>query len=63
MKFTRCRSAGSLRLPTLEAVRRADGEILGRITERGRGEGLESILIVKKGSGVTSMRCSNAASG
>jgi phosphonate transport system substrate-binding protein len=53
MKFDQVQVGWFSALPTLEAVRRADGEVLGRIVQPG-GEGVyESVLIVKKGSGIT----------
>jgi len=39
--------------PALEAVRRADAEVLGRVVDAGGEATYESVLIVKKGSGIT----------
>jgi phosphonate transport system substrate-binding protein len=53
MRFRQVQVGWFSALPTLEAVRRADGEVLGRVIDAG-GEGVyESVLIVRKGSGVT----------
>ncbi|HEY9216769.1 MAG TPA: phosphate/phosphite/phosphonate ABC transporter substrate-binding protein [Phenylobacterium sp.] len=40
-------------LPALEAVRRSNGEVLGRVVDSGGVDSYQSVLIVKKGSGVT----------
>jgi phosphonate transport system substrate-binding protein len=40
-------------LPALEATRRANGKVIGRITDMQGRTGYESVLIVKKGSGIT----------
>ena len=53
MKFNQVQVAWFSALPALEAVRRADGEVLGRITDEGGQKDYSSILIVKKGSGIT----------
>lgn len=39
--------------PALEAVRRADAEVLGRVIDSGGSDSYTSVLIVKKGSGIT----------
>jgi phosphonate transport system substrate-binding protein len=39
--------------PALEAVKRADAEVLGRVVDAGGEATYESVLIVKKGSGIT----------
>lgn len=39
--------------PALEATRRSQGEVVGRIVDAGGSESYKSVLIVKKGSGVT----------
>lgn len=53
MRFKQVQVGWFSALPTLEAVRRADGEVLGRVVDAG-GEGVyESVLITRKGSGVT----------
>jgi phosphonate transport system substrate-binding protein len=53
MRFNQVQMGWFSALPTLEAVRRADGEVLGRITEEGGESSYASVLIVKKGSGIT----------
>jgi phosphonate transport system substrate-binding protein len=53
MRFNQVQVGWFSALPTLEATRRADGEILGRITDEGGASDYESVLIVKKGSGLT----------
>ncbi len=40
-------------LPALEATRRANGKVIGRIVDMRGRTGYESVLIVKKGSGIT----------
>jgi phosphonate transport system substrate-binding protein len=53
MRFNQTQVGWFSALPALEAVKRADAEVLGRIVDKG-GEGVyESVLIVKKGSGIT----------
>ncbi|MDB5495716.1 MAG: phosphonate transporter, periplasmic phosphonate-binding protein, partial [Phenylobacterium sp.] len=39
--------------PALEAVKRANAEVLGRVVDAGGEATYESVLIVKKGSGIT----------
>lgn len=39
--------------PALQAVRRADGEVLGRVVDAGGDATYKSVLIVRKGSGLT----------
>ena len=53
MRFNQVQVGWFSALPALEAVRRANGEVLGRVVDKG-GEGVyESVLIVRKGSGIT----------
>lgn len=53
MRFNQVQAGWFSADPALEAVRRADAEVLGRVVQAG-GEGTyESVLIVKKGSGIT----------
>jgi phosphonate transport system substrate-binding protein len=53
MRFGQVQMGWYSALPALEAVRRANGEVLDRVVDKG-GEGIyESILIVRKGSGIT----------
>jgi phosphonate transport system substrate-binding protein len=53
MRFNQTQVGWFSALPTLEAVRRADGEVLGRIDSAEGGGVYESVLITKKGSGIT----------
>jgi phosphonate transport system substrate-binding protein len=53
MRFNQVQVGWFSALPALEATRRADGEILGRITDEGGAKDYESILLAKKGSGIT----------
>lgn len=53
MRFNQVQVGWFSALPTLEAVRRADGEILGRITDEGGAKDYESILLARKDSGIT----------
>jgi phosphonate transport system substrate-binding protein len=39
--------------PALQAVKRADGEVLGRVVDAGGDATYKSVIIVKKGSGLT----------
>jgi phosphonate transport system substrate-binding protein len=53
MRFNRVQVGWFSALPALEAVRRSEGEVLGRVVDAG-GEGTyTSVLIAKKGSGIT----------
>ena len=54
MRFNKVQVGWFSALPALEAVDRADAEVLGRIVDKGGANGLyESILITHKGSGIT----------
>ncbi|MET0273886.1 MAG: phosphate/phosphite/phosphonate ABC transporter substrate-binding protein [Phenylobacterium sp.] len=53
MRFNQVQVGWFSALPALEAVRRADGEVLGRVIDSGGVDSYESVLIVKKGSGIT----------
>ena len=53
MRFKQVQMGWFSALPALDAVQRADGEVLGRVIDRGGAETYTSILIVKKGSGIT----------
>ena len=53
MRFNQVQVGWFSALPTLEAERRADGEVLGRITDEGGARDYESVLLAKKGSGIT----------
>jgi phosphonate transport system substrate-binding protein len=53
MRFNQVQVGWFSALPALEAVRRANGQVIGRIVDKG-GEGVyQSIMIVRKGSGIT----------
>ena len=53
MRFNQVQVGWFSALPALEAVNRADGEVLGRVVDKG-GQGVyESVIIVRKGSGIT----------
>lgn len=53
MRFKQAEVGWFSALPALEAVNRADAQVLGRIVDKG-GQGVyESVLIVHKGSGIT----------
>jgi phosphonate transport system substrate-binding protein len=53
MRFKQVQMGWFSALPALEAVNRADAEVLGRIADRGgQGAVYQSILIVHKGSGI-----------
>lgn len=53
MRFKQVQVGWFSALPALEAVNRADAEVLGRIVDKG-GQGIyESVLITHKGSGIT----------
>jgi len=53
MRFGQVQVGWYSALPALEATRRANGEVLARVVGKG-GEGVyESVLIVRKGSGIT----------
>jgi phosphonate transport system substrate-binding protein len=53
MRFKQIQVGWFSALPALEAVNRADGEVLGRVIDAGGDETYASVLIVKKGSGIT----------
>lgn len=53
MRFKQVQVGWFSALPALDAVTRANGEVLGRVIDRGGAETYASILIVKKGSGIT----------
>ena len=53
MRFNQVQLGWFSALPALEATRRADAEVLGRVVDLG-GEGVyQSVLIARKGSGIT----------
>ncbi len=53
MRFNQVQVGWFSALPALEAVRRADGEVMGRVVDAGGEDSYTSVLIVKKGSGIT----------
>jgi phosphonate transport system substrate-binding protein len=53
MRFKQVQVGWFSALPALEAVRRADGEVLARVVGNGGGGVYESVLIARKGSGIT----------
>ena len=53
MRFKQVQVGWFSALPALEAVNRANGEVLGRVIDAGGDETYASVLIVKKGSGIT----------
>jgi len=53
MRFKQVQMGWFSALPALDAVTRSDGEVLGRVIDAGGEETYASILIAKKGSGIT----------
>ena len=53
MRFNQVQLGWFSALPALEAVRRSNGEVLGRVVDSGGVGSYQSVLIVKKGSGIT----------
>ncbi len=54
MRFGQVQVGWFSALPALEAVNRADAEVLGRVVDKGGDGGVyESVLITRKGSGIT----------
>lgn len=53
MRFNQVQAGWFSALPALEATRRADAEVLGRVIDSGGADSYISVLIVKKGSGIT----------
>ena len=53
MRFNQVQLGWFSALPALEATRRADGVVLGRVVDAGGADSYTSVLIVKKGSGIT----------
>lgn len=53
MRFNKVQLGWFSALPALEATRRADGEVIGRVVDSGGLGSYTSVLIVKKGSGIT----------
>jgi phosphonate transport system substrate-binding protein len=53
MRFNQVQVGWFSALPALEATRRAEGEVLGRVVDAGGADSYVSTLIVRKGSGIT----------
>ena len=53
MRFNQVQVGWFSALPALEAVNRADAEVLGRVIDAGGDETYKSVIIVRKGSGIT----------
>jgi len=53
MRFKQVQMGWFSASPALQAVRRADGEVLGRVVDAGGEATYKSVLIVRKGSGIT----------
>jgi phosphonate transport system substrate-binding protein len=53
MRFNQVQVGWYSALPALEAIRRANGEVMARVVDKGGAGIYESILIVRKGSGIT----------
>lgn len=53
MRFNQAQVGWFSALPALEATRRADAEVLGRVVDAGGDASYRSVLIVRKGSGLT----------
>jgi phosphonate transport system substrate-binding protein len=53
MRFKQVQVGWFSAAPALEATRRADAEVLGRVIDAGGVDSYQSVLIVKKGSGLT----------
>ena len=53
MRFKQVQMGWFSALPALDAVQRSNGEVLGRVVDAGGEATYKSVLIVKKGSGIT----------
>ena len=53
MRFNQAQMGWFSALPALDAVNRSSGEVLGRVVDAGGEATYKSVLIVKKGSGIT----------
>jgi len=53
MRFGQVQAGWFSAMPALEAVNRADAEVLGRVVDAGGDATYRSVLIVRKGSGIT----------
>lgn len=53
MRFKQVQMGWFSAAPALQAINRADGEVLGRVVDAGGEATYKSVIIVKKGSGIT----------
>lgn len=53
MKFKQVQVGWFSALPALEAVDRADGEVIGRVIDKNGSGSYQSVIIARKGSGIT----------
>jgi phosphonate transport system substrate-binding protein len=53
MRFNQAQMGWFSALPALDAVQRSNGEVLGRVIDAGGDATYKSVLIVRKGSGIT----------
>ncbi len=53
MRFKQVQMGWFSAAPALQAINRADGEVLGRVVDAGGDATYKSVIIVKKGSGIT----------
>jgi phosphonate transport system substrate-binding protein len=53
MRFKQVQVGWFSAAPALQAIRRADGEVLGRVIDAGGEATYKSVIIVRKGSGIT----------
>ena len=53
MRFKQVQVGWFSAAPALQAIKRADGEVLGRVVDAGGDATYKSVIIVKKGSGIT----------
>ena len=53
MRFNQVQMGWFSAAPALQAIRRADAEVLGRVVDAGGDATYKSVLIVRKGSGIT----------
>lgn len=53
MRFKQVQLGWFSALPSLEAVNRADGEVIGRVIDAGGEDTYASVMIARKGSGIT----------
>ena len=53
MRFKQVQMGWFSAAPALQAIKRADGEVLGRVVDAGGDATYKSVIIVRKGSGIT----------